>query len=245
MNTQAIDLTLVPDGPDLAFAVTGTDYRAPVRDASFAATRPFWNQTVVSETPSVYRGEHLAAALLADDPAGVAAAAAGGTLIDVVRRAAEARYDEGYERGVHDADAALILEALVRLSAASRPAALSRPGTRRGAAVLGLRRGRQAGLGAPRVVAGPGPGDVRLGQLRAARAVRGAQRGGGSGSAGRRVPGGGAGEHAGRVRHRQPAPARSSSASTAHSAAGRRRPPATTRTTCAPWPVTSGRGGSS
>ncbi|MET8147563.1 DNA repair ATPase [Actinoplanes sp. NPDC049668] len=119
VNTQAIDLTLVPDGPDLAFAVTGTDYRAPVRDESFAATRPFWSQTVVSETPSVYRGEHLAAALLADDPAGVAAAAAGGTLIDVVRRAAEARYDEGYERGVHDADAALILETLVRLSAAA------------------------------------------------------------------------------------------------------------------------------
>ncbi|MEU4214105.1 DNA repair ATPase, partial [Actinoplanes sp. NPDC026623] len=77
VNTQAIDLTLVPHGPDLAFAVTGTDYRAPVRDASFAATRRFWNQTVVSETPAVYRGEHLAAALLADDPAGVGGGAGG------------------------------------------------------------------------------------------------------------------------------------------------------------------------
>ncbi|MEU8614504.1 DNA repair ATPase, partial [Actinoplanes sp. NPDC048791] len=100
VNTQAIDLTLVPDGDELAFAVTGTDYRAPVRDASFVATRPFWNQTVVSETAAVYRSEHLAAALLADDPAGVTAAAADGTLLTVVRRAAEARYDEGYERGV-------------------------------------------------------------------------------------------------------------------------------------------------
>ncbi|GAA0811431.1 DNA repair ATPase [Spirilliplanes yamanashiensis] len=119
VNTQAVDLTLVPDGDELAFAVTATDYRAPVTDPAFRATRDFWSQTVVSETPQVYRAEHLAAALLAEDPAGVAAAAADGTLRDVVRRAAEARYDEGYERGVHDADAAAILDALVRLHAAA------------------------------------------------------------------------------------------------------------------------------
>jgi hypothetical protein len=134
VNTQAIDLTLVPDGPELAFAITGTDYRAPVRDPSFAATREFWNQTVVSETPAVYRGEHLAAALLADDPAGVTTAAADGTLLQVVRRAAEARYDEGYERGVHDADAALILEALVRLHSAA--GLLRYPGAVRASAQL-------------------------------------------------------------------------------------------------------------
>ncbi|RSM43141.1 DNA repair ATPase [Actinoplanes sp. ATCC 53533] len=134
VNTQAIDLTLVPDGPELAFAITGTDYRAPIRDASFAATRAYWNQTVVSETAAVYRGEHLAAALLAADPAGVAAAAADGTLLTVVRRAAEARYDEGYERGVHDADAALILQTLIRLHAAA--GLLRYPGPVRAAAQL-------------------------------------------------------------------------------------------------------------
>ena len=134
VNTQAIDLTLVPDGPELAFAITGTDYRAPIRDASFAATRAYWNQTVVSETPAVYRGEHLAAALLADDPSGVAAAAADGTLLTLVRRAAEARYDEGYERGVHDADAALILDSLLRLHAAA--GLLRYPGPVRAAAQL-------------------------------------------------------------------------------------------------------------
>jgi len=134
VNTQAIDLTLVPNGPELAFAITGTDYRAPIRDASFAATRAYWNQTVVSETAAVYRGEHLAAALLAADPAGVAAAAADGTLLTVVRRAAEARYDEGYERGVHDADAALILQTLIRLHAAA--GLLRYPGPVRAAAQL-------------------------------------------------------------------------------------------------------------
>ncbi|MET0496293.1 MAG: DNA repair ATPase [Actinoplanes sp.] len=131
VNTQAIDLTLVPDGPELAFAITGTDYRGPVRDESFSATREFWSQTVVSETPAVYRGEHLAAALLAEDPAGVAAST---DLLKVVRRAAEQRYDEGYERGVHDADAALILETLVRLQSAA--GLLRYPGSVRAAAQL-------------------------------------------------------------------------------------------------------------
>ncbi|MER5998100.1 DNA repair ATPase [Nonomuraea angiospora] len=121
VNTQPIDLTLVPHGSgsnepgsgrehervSMHFAITGTDYRSPV-PASFADTRPFWDQLLVSETPEVYRGEHLAASLLDSLSPGVA-------LEDAVRQAVESRYDEGYERGVHDHDAAAILDVLVRL----------------------------------------------------------------------------------------------------------------------------------
>ncbi|MBL7260461.1 DNA repair ATPase [Paractinoplanes lichenicola] len=113
VNTSAIDLTLVPHDNELAFAITGTDYRGPIRDDAFLATKPFWNQPLVSEDEQVYRGEHLAAAIFADHPT----ALADDTLRDLVRRGAEARYDEGYERGVHDADATLILGALIRLHA--------------------------------------------------------------------------------------------------------------------------------
>ncbi|MEV6489012.1 AAA family ATPase, partial [Actinoplanes sp. NPDC051633] len=115
VNTQAIDLTLVPDGDALAFAVTGTDYRAVIRDAAFERTRTFWEQPLISENATMYRSAHLAAAAFADDPVAAAAALPQGTLRDLVRQAAEARYEEGYERGVHDADAELILGALVRL----------------------------------------------------------------------------------------------------------------------------------
>ncbi|MEU5860229.1 DNA repair ATPase [Nonomuraea sp. NPDC047529] len=108
VNTQPIDLTLVPHDGDLHFAITGTDYRAPV-PASFADTRPFWDQLLVSETPDMYRAEHLAASLLES-------VRPGAPLADLVRQAAEQRYDEGYERGVHDHDAILVLESLVRLS---------------------------------------------------------------------------------------------------------------------------------
>ncbi|MEU8246424.1 DNA repair ATPase [Nonomuraea sp. NPDC048916] len=114
VNTQPIDLTLVPhagrDGEpvEMRFAITGTDYRAPVPD-SFADTRPFWDQLLVSETPDVYRAEHLAASLLER-------VTPGAPLGDLARKAAGERYDEGYERGIHDHDAAAILDTLVRLS---------------------------------------------------------------------------------------------------------------------------------
>ncbi|MFC7618164.1 DNA repair ATPase [Actinokineospora soli] len=109
VNTQPMDLTLVPHGDGIAFAVTGTDYRSSVRSPEFEATRGFWDQLLVSESAEVYRAEHLAASLLDAERTG--------PLADAVRSAAESRYDEGYERGVHDHDATLILEALLRLHA--------------------------------------------------------------------------------------------------------------------------------
>lgn len=112
VNTQPLDLTLVPHGDALAFAVTGTDYRAPVTDPDFAAYRPYWERHLPSESPGVYRAEHLAARLLAEHgPAALAAA----DLPELVRRAAQESYDEGYERGVHDHDATVLLQALLPL----------------------------------------------------------------------------------------------------------------------------------
>ncbi|URN06616.1 DNA repair ATPase [Actinomadura madurae] len=116
VNTRPIELTLVPHGDGMAFAVTGTGYRAPVRDEGFAATRHLWNQSLVSETRDTYRAEYLATSVLASSSLGeLNRAAADGRLLAVVRDAAADRYDEGYERGVHDHDAARVLEALLRL----------------------------------------------------------------------------------------------------------------------------------
>ncbi|WP_108932956.1 DNA repair ATPase [Streptomyces ardesiacus] len=113
VNTQPLDLTLVPDGDGLAFALTGTDYRSPVTDPAFAATRPYWDRTLPSESPGVYRAEHLAARLLREHGAGALAAA--DDLSALVREAAQEAYDEGYERGVHDHDATVVLRALLPL----------------------------------------------------------------------------------------------------------------------------------
>ncbi|MFG1928437.1 DNA repair ATPase [Cryptosporangium sp. NPDC048952] len=105
VNTQAAELTLVPHEGKPVFAITGTDYRAPVTDPTFASTAEFWDQPLVSEDATLSRVEYLAGTLLLSgvrDPAQVQTAAA-------------ERYEEGYERGVHDADAAVVLGALVEL----------------------------------------------------------------------------------------------------------------------------------
>lgn len=117
VNTQPFDLTLVPAGERLAFALTGTDYRAPVTDPAFEATRPYWEQLLPSESAAVYRGEHLAARLLDEQGAERLAALADDELALLVRESAAEAYDEGYTRGVHDEDATAILRALLRLYA--------------------------------------------------------------------------------------------------------------------------------
>ncbi|WP_046779708.1 DNA repair ATPase [Streptomyces yangpuensis] len=112
VTRQAPELTLVPHPDGLAFALTGTDYRSPVTDPEFATTRPYWDRRLPSESPQVYRAEYLASRLLAEHGADALSAA---DLPALVRQAAEAAYDEGHERGVHDHDATAILGALLRL----------------------------------------------------------------------------------------------------------------------------------
>ncbi|WP_167449886.1 DNA repair ATPase [Streptomyces hyaluromycini] len=112
VRREPVELTLQPDGDGLAFVVTGTGYRRSVGLPELLAGREFWTQPLVSESPTLYRAEYLAASLLS-----TATGEPGEPLLDQVRRAAERGYDEGYERGVHDHDAAAILDALLRLRA--------------------------------------------------------------------------------------------------------------------------------
>ncbi|MGW4298439.1 DNA repair ATPase [Streptomyces sp. NPDC004376] len=112
VTTQPLDLTLVPHGDGLAFALTGTDYRSPVTDPEITAARPYWHRGLPSESPEVCRAEHLAARLLREQgPEALTTA----DLPDLVRRTAREAYDEGYEQGVHDHDATLILTTLLPL----------------------------------------------------------------------------------------------------------------------------------
>ncbi|MFJ3969608.1 DNA repair ATPase [Streptomyces parvus] len=117
VNTQPFDLTLVPSGESLVFALTGTDYRSPVTDPAFSAARPYWEQLLPSENAAVYRAEHLAARLLDEHGADRLAALSEPELSKLVRESAADAYDEGYTRGVHDEDATAILAALLRLHA--------------------------------------------------------------------------------------------------------------------------------
>ncbi len=121
VNTQALELTIVPKNDGLALHLTGTEYFAPIEDAEFLRTREYWRRALPSESAEVYRGEYLAYTLLAAGERREGGLMLGklrersrdGTLLELVQEAAQKRYDEGYDRGVHDRDAARLLEKLV------------------------------------------------------------------------------------------------------------------------------------
>ncbi len=123
VNTQPLELMIVPHEDSLAVHIAGTDFYEPIEDERLTAAKHLWQQDLPSESPEVYRSEYLAASVLADAEAGaggqtIAAlqdAMRAGTLEAVLRQIAQERYDEGYERGVHDADAAKILERLLAM----------------------------------------------------------------------------------------------------------------------------------
>ena len=126
VNTRRLDLTLVPRGKGMSLHLAGTDFYEPFDDPEFEKTRDLWDQELVSETADVYRGELLAAEILAaaeQERDGLTLSmllekshdAGSGELLALVRKYATERYDEGYERGVHDADTALILQKLLGL----------------------------------------------------------------------------------------------------------------------------------
>jgi hypothetical protein len=118
-----LELAIVPREGVLNVHLTGTDFFEPISNPLLDASRELWDQELVSETRDVYRGEYLAVSLLQEAEAGakgrsvteLESAAREGKLPDVVRLLAAERIDEGYERGVHDHDAALILEKILSL----------------------------------------------------------------------------------------------------------------------------------
>ncbi len=125
VNTRPLELSIVPRGGVLCSHLTGTDFYEPVSDPRLDAAKDLWERELPSESSEIYRGEYLAVSLLLEAEAGaegrtlaeLSRAAREGTLSEVVRAQAAARLDEGYERGVHDADATAILEKLLGLVA--------------------------------------------------------------------------------------------------------------------------------
>lgn len=128
VNTQALDLTLLPRGDELAIHLTGTDFLEALHDPELAELKAYWQLGLDSESAQLYRAEYLAGSLLLaamegrdglDLAALQHAAAEPDALEKIVRDFAAPRYREGYERGIHDHDASLILHALLPLQQAA------------------------------------------------------------------------------------------------------------------------------
>jgi phage shock protein A len=106
VNKQPLELTILPRDGGLAFHLTGTRFFEKVVNAELETQRSVWDQAVVSENADVYRAEYLAWQMHK--------AGAG----DDVAAFMSQRYHEGYTKGVHDHDAALILKPLREMEGA-------------------------------------------------------------------------------------------------------------------------------
>lgn len=119
VNTQPLDLTILPKGNDLVFHLSGTDFYEPVNDDRLLGYQDFWGQAMGSENADVYRAEYLAYSLFQAALDGTGehhladlSAMDSTELLAVVKAYASPRYQEGYEKGVHDQDASRILQQL-------------------------------------------------------------------------------------------------------------------------------------
>ncbi len=107
VNTQELELSIVPNDGTMCYHLSGTAFFEPVENEEFLATRSVWDQQVISENPRVYRAEWLVWQMISQGITGAAP-----TMEDVHAFMAP-RYSEGYTKGIHDEDALLILGAVL------------------------------------------------------------------------------------------------------------------------------------
>ncbi|HFC30689.1 MAG TPA: DNA repair protein, partial [Oceanospirillales bacterium] len=120
VNTQALDLTILPKDEKLAFHLSGTEYYQVVDNDLLNECQQFWQQTLVSENRDIYRAEYLAYSIFSNALANKQQLSlekltqSEKDLAQIVKDYAAPRYQEGYEKGVHDFDASLILAELLK-----------------------------------------------------------------------------------------------------------------------------------
>ena len=124
VNTHSVDLTIVPKEDELTIHLTGTDYFDVIEDQQLINLQSYWDQSYISESKHVYRAEFLAASILhaaenREEDLDIAMLTEAGyskeSLLKLVKNFIATRYQEGYEKGIHDFDAVKILQALLEI----------------------------------------------------------------------------------------------------------------------------------
>ncbi len=124
VNTQDLELSILPHDDLMCFHLAGTDFFEPITDEAFLATESIWKQEIISENKAIYRAEYLAYQFLnsynssasnTDSNVDSNTDESLNTTITIeeVQKFAAARYTEAYTKGVHDHDALLILQTLI------------------------------------------------------------------------------------------------------------------------------------
>lgn len=122
VNNQALDLTLLPRDDGLFCHLVGTDFFEAVNDPRLNELKPYWQQNLVSENKYVSRAEFLTFVIIQDAERQVndlslkklyEMAQDSDALTSLIRQYMTHRYQEGYEKGVHDHDTLLLLQAIL------------------------------------------------------------------------------------------------------------------------------------
>ncbi len=122
VNTQELDLTIVPRDEELYFHLIGTDFYEKVDDPILEKTKPYWSIALESETPDLYRAEYLAhlvinAAKEEQESLSIKELTTLSEnieeLVKRVREFSTPLYKQGYQKGIHDYDAAKIIQRLL------------------------------------------------------------------------------------------------------------------------------------
>jgi len=126
VNNEELGLTIIPRDDNLSVHLTGTNYFETIDHAELNDLRDYWDLSIESESAQVYRAEYLAIQIydatqqtLKSDDQQLDMASLHAALNDfevlekLARDFATPRYKEGYQKGIHDHDAALILQQLV------------------------------------------------------------------------------------------------------------------------------------
>ncbi len=122
VNSQPLDLTLINRRDQLVWHLVGTDFYQAAEEPELQNLNEYWQQSLVSETKQVYRSEYLVAEILYHAQQGQSnltldtlytALIDDNQLLELVRQYANPRFQEGYEKGIHDVDACAILKQLL------------------------------------------------------------------------------------------------------------------------------------
>ncbi len=143
VNSQELDVTIIHREDALYVHLTGTDFFEKINHPEIDELKPFWHLSLYSETEEIYRGEYLSYSIIQSALENkenltwsllTDAVSDKSALKQLISQYIVSRYQEGYEKGIHDHDAALLLEKLI--DAYNTSGALKYPALARAVAVV-------------------------------------------------------------------------------------------------------------
>ncbi len=131
VNRQPVELTMVTKEDSLLLHLTGTQYYEKIHAAELDNAKDLWQQSLRSESPTIYRAEFLAYELfqlwvvdrgtvhVPSSEQNISLEEFRAAAIDdkaqIIREVMQSKHSEGFQRGVHDVDTVKILTSLLEM----------------------------------------------------------------------------------------------------------------------------------